>query len=435
MGTAQKVKLVRMTKATSVTLMVLCLLALSAVCQQPIKAQNQSNISINNDGSVSPPSAPIQQTGNTYALTRNIGEAIEVHRSNVTLDGNGHTVSAGLLFGVVNVTVKNFDIRGGKEFQGVCGGIVLSSSSHVLVTNNTITGVSNFVLVFVYYEPVAGIVVAGGHSNIISGNNLVNNWQGMDFSDTSNNLIVGNNLASNWNDKTGYAEPGGIYFNGASNNTIYHNNFEIAAGGQAKDFYYDSVNVWDDGYPFGGNYWIDYQSKYYSAAEIDNSGIGNTSYVIDELLANSANNTDRYPLMRPFNNTFYALQSTPPKISIISPLNQTYNESSVYLTFSVNVLSPVKVVSWAGYSLDGEPNITVTSNSPMTNVTITNMTIGAHNVTVYANDTYGNIAISQAINFTIEKPETFPIVIVAVVSTATVIAVVGVFLYLRKRKG
>jgi hypothetical protein len=53
------------------------------------------------------------------------------------------------------------------------------------------------------------------------------------------------------------------------------------------------MNVWDNGYPSGGNYWRDYQTRYPNATEIDSSGIWNTPYVID------ANNTDRYPLMAP----------------------------------------------------------------------------------------------------------------------------------------
>jgi hypothetical protein len=76
----------------------------------------------------------------------------------------------------------------------------------------------------------------------------------MDFSDTVNNLIVGNNLTSNLNLRTAYSEPDGINFNSASNNTIYHQ-LRDQAGGQVKDSYYGFIDAWDDGYPFGGNYW------------------------------------------------------------------------------------------------------------------------------------------------------------------------------------
>ena len=171
----------------------------------------------------------------------------------------------------------------------------------------------------------------------------------MIFSDTSHNLIVGNNITSTAYGTYGYAA--GIFFEGASNNTIYHNTFM----NQYEPLDYDSVNVWDDGYPAGGNFWIDYLTRYPNATEIDNSGISNMPYVID------ANNTDHYPLMEPFTSTFYAnylLETTPPKISILSPVNQTYNESSVPLVFTVD-----KTVNWTGYSLDGQQNVTITGNT------------------------------------------------------------------------
>jgi len=57
---------------------------------------------------------------------------------------------------------------------------------------------------------------------------------------------------------------------------------------------YNSTNVWDNGYPSGGNYWSDYEERYPNATEIDNSGIWDTPYVIDE------NNQDNYPIVPEF---------------------------------------------------------------------------------------------------------------------------------------
>ena len=78
-------------------------------------------------------------------------------------------------------------------------------------------------------------------------------------------------------------------------------------------------------------------------------------------------------------------------ISILSPLNQTYKVSNVPVIFSVN-----KAVAWVRYSLDGQQNRTLTRNS-----TIVRVANGLHNITVYANDTFGNVGASQTITFTV----------------------------------
>jgi hypothetical protein len=58
------------------------------------------------------------------------------------------------------------------------------------------------------------------------------------------------------------------------------------------------MNVWDDGYPSGGNYWSDYTSTdLYSGPyqnETGRDGIGDIPYVID------TDNQDNYPLMPPY---------------------------------------------------------------------------------------------------------------------------------------
>ncbi len=115
-------------------------------------------------------------------------------------------------------------------------------------------------------------------------------------------------------------------------------------------------------------------------------------------------------------------QSTP-KLSVLSPLNQTYNESSVSLVFTV-----AKPVNWTGYSLDGSQNVTIAGNE-----TVTNIPNGSHNITVYANDTYGNMGASETIYFTIAEP--FPTSLVATASGVSVAAIgLGLLVYFKKRK-
>jgi hypothetical protein len=122
----------------------------------------------------------------------------------------------------------------------------------------------------------------------------------------------------------------------------------------------------------------------------------------------------------------YVLGHTPPQISLLSPLNQTYSTSSVGLVFSVD-----KDVNWTAYSLDGQQNITVTGNT-----TLTGLPNGLHNIAVYANDTYGNIGSSQTVNFTVEIPQALGSgVKLAVIVIPIVVVCIGICLLIyRKRR-
>jgi hypothetical protein len=125
--------------------------------------------------------------------------------------------------------------------------------------------------------------------------------------------------------------------------------------------------------------------------------------------------------------------AVPPKIGVLSPLNQTYDESSVPLIFTVD-----KTVNWTGYSLDGKQNVTVIGNS-----TVTNMTNGLHSITVLANDTFGNIVASETVDFSVEvpvetpkpQPELFPMTLVVASIGAAVIVGLGLLVYFKKLRG
>ncbi|MGD6806445.1 MAG: Kelch repeat-containing protein [Candidatus Bathyarchaeia archaeon] len=82
--------------------------------------------------------------------------------------------------------------------------------------------------------------------------------------------------------------------------------------------------------------------------------------------------------------------SVPPKVQIISPENQTYKEVS--LAFTVN-----RGVQWMGYSIDGHNNITVTSTTKLTG-----LSDGSHYVTMYANDSAGNMGSSDTVYFSVD---------------------------------
>ena len=391
-----------MRKTAAVTLILICLLGLSAYCLHTTKAQYQGHITIIVDGTVSPSSAPIVQKGNTYTLTSDVKGDIFIRKSNITFNGNGHTV----------------DQYATSRDQGNAYGIYLGHVYNVTVANTTIKNTGNGI--YAINQPTAGIYVDYGGSNVIIGNNVVNNHHAMAFLESNNNIVTQNNFTNNNNPTGIVGSVSAVMFWGSSNNTIYHNNFigNISPAGTAGFNSPSSGNAWDNGEE--GNFWDDY-----NGTDADGDGIGDTPYVFEfESIFRYSLITDRYPLIKPFNRTLYLLKTTPPKISVLSPVNQVFNGSSIPLFFTVD-----KQVSWMGYSLDGENNVTVAGNS-----TITELTNGLHNITVYAEDTFGNEAASETITFNVDVPEPFPTTLVIASVIIVTIVVLGLLIYFKKRK-
>ena len=84
---------------------------------------------------------------------------------------------------------------------------------------------------------------------------------------------------------------------------------------------------------------------------------------------------------------------TPPRIEILSPQNQTYTSGTVPLTFTIDDYSPI---SWVGYSLDSQANVTITGNT-----TLAGLSNGSHSIVIYAIDAAGNMGSSAIISFVV----------------------------------
>jgi multisubunit Na+/H+ antiporter MnhC subunit len=90
-----------------------------------------------------------------------------------------------------------------------------------------------------------------------------------------------------------------------------------------------------------------------------------------------------------------ALQSgdiKPPSIAISTPRNVTYSVNHVALSIAINE-NPY----WIGYCLDERDIVTVSGNTM-----ITDLSDGTHSLTVYANDSAGNMGQSKTVYFTID---------------------------------
>jgi parallel beta-helix repeat protein len=198
-------------------------------------------------------------------------------------------------------------------------GILLFFSNYTLITANNMTnnsiGIRPLSSGFNYISKnditnsdSAGIWLADSSSgNTIQGNSILgfpDNGYGVLFTFSSNNDVYGNEITN--------CELA-IELEWSSNNSIYHNNLINNTNEVGSP---DSTDIWDDGYPSGGNYWSDYEGRYPNAMEVDDSGIWNTPYVIDE------SNQDNYPLIHPYGSV------------------QNLNTSLTYLTIQSAINAP-----------------------------------------------------------------------------------------------
>jgi hypothetical protein len=338
-------------------------------------------------------------------------DALEIIASDVEI--SGLTISSD--GGSIRATGSGIQIRNSKIET-----YLLASGRYQNISQNTLTG---GIGCYGSFNTIAGnrIVNGGvkvsGLANMIY-DNVITDGEGITLIDY-NYTYAANEENSIFNNTVkgcsfgllvwlGGYQPDYIVYHGYSpQNIVYHNNF-IDNDHPVNFYQYDSWIIEYSGFldnGVEGNYW----SKYTGNDE-NGDGIGDSAYVIN------ANNIDRYPLMYPWGA---------PDVSVYSLQNVTYS-GGVPLDFTVN-----KPTSWIGYSLDGFDNVTI-----MGNTTLTGISSGFHNITVYALDLFGVSGASKIVHFSIaEKPEPFPTTLVAVATLVTVaVASVGLMVYFKKRK-
>jgi len=107
----------------------------------------------------------------------------------------------------------------------------------------------------------------------------------------------------------------------------------------------------------------------------------------------------------------FTVDTAPPNITILSLKNKTHYAYNSDIPLISTINEPTNKIT---YSLDAKNNSTVIGNT-----TLSGLTAGEHNITVYAWDAAGNTGTSETINFTIDDP--FPLIPVA--TTAAVVTV------------
>jgi hypothetical protein len=159
--------------------------------------------------------------------------------------------------------------------------------------------------------------------------------------------------------------------------------------------------------------------------QLDDGSHSLTVYATYECISTNGN----WPAVIYDSNTVYFTinDGIPPAITNLSIINGTYQQNNLTLSFATD-----KATSWMGYSLDGKANTTIAGNT-----TLTTLASGTHSLTIYANDTVGNMGSSKTVYFNIKVPqqqqEQEPLSTTLVGATASV-AVMGIGLMVLFKK-
>jgi parallel beta-helix repeat protein len=180
---------------------------------------------------------------------------------------SGNDIAKNMQYGMRLHDISAYNIVSDNNITDNLHGISLQRSTRNSIFGNNITANSD-----------DGICLYDSSDyNSISGNDITNNKKGIRLDHSSNCRIFGNNVANLNHD---------LWMSSSMKNILYHNNL---MGNTDQTCILDSMNVWDNGYPSGGNYW-----NCCSVPDKDMDKIGDESRVIDK------NNADRYPLTYPF---------------------------------------------------------------------------------------------------------------------------------------
>jgi len=277
-------------------------------------------------------------------------------------------------------------------------GIYLLDSHYNTLRNLTLTNPSLY-----------NLGLRDSNRNIIEDNFIVNGSEGIDLYNSSDNMITRNDIMHNYN---------AIFLTYSNNNRIYHNNFvdntiQIPTGAIKHN------NTWDNGYPFGGNYWSDYDGTDLFSGSYQNvtgsDGIGDKPYVIDV----DNQQMDKYPLMGMFHSFNTSLGY---HVNVIS--NSTIDD---FQYFDYNSTIRILASNMTADQTYGFCRLTIPHSllSPPYNITINNNPITC--ATVFENETLSIIYFSYQHStleiIIISEFPSFPILLPFMISTLLAVIV------------
>ena len=366
-------------------------------------------IYIRSNGSVEPTTAPIERSGNIYKLTGNIARhTIVIQRDDTVLEGSGYLIEGNkswmglaphfgdagnngiIIAGQNNINVTNLNIErftagvriSGSSHINIIGnrfneetavfdtptGIIIESSSHVLIENNNFTSIrgpaiacngtnitirGNFLSDIM--DSIDGSIALEGSLNAITDNKIETASTSIRLAEADSNIIARNHITggislvscsynqvfeNNLTSIRLVIGSNNTFFDNylteleldefAVNNTFYGNTF--AAGLEVR-FNDAETTLWDNGTI--GNYWEDY-----NGTDSNGDGIGDSPYVITGIkwdtdvggIVSVVCGQDNYPLVVPFKNLSASATS-----SVLTPFSTTIIIASLITVAVVGV--------------------------------------------------------------------------------------------------
>jgi parallel beta-helix repeat protein len=254
-------------------------------------------------------------------------------------------------------------------------GIRLRYSSNNAIVGNMISGNNNGIYIWSDDDPIRPSRLAT--DNTIENNHIWNNSCGIQVGHFEMNTTLGAIAKNRIYDNLIAYNDVGLNITGSNGNIIHTNNF---ISNSYQLFLHESFNnTWDGGYYSGGNYWSDHNSTdlYWGPSQNETGGDG----IVDTPYPVSTNpGEDRYPFMH--DNGWLALL----EVEIFSPSTGTHRLDELPLNFTTN--KP----AWITYSLDDRTEVPI-----FTNLVLTDLPAGKHNVTVHAKDSKDNEAFCEVL--------------------------------------
>ena len=373
------------------------------------------------NGNVEPSNLPIQQLNDSvYVLTGDIvNYTLKIERSNFTLDGKGYGMPIPLygekdstgqtksvlplleIRDLANITIQNF------KFTNNPMPISAVNCTSVSIIGNTITNCNWIYLRYckqcVIQENILNHNMYGlyGYDNErfdIKYNQICyNSWHGIILEFLNNSTIIGNVFSGNAGRGICYLGTnnrviGNIFQNNeggilsyVEGNEIHHNNFiNNICDHKDSGIAINAPNTLDDGKE--GNYWSSHpQTEPLTIPSV--------------FISDNQTNVDHHPRLVP-----YVFDYKPPTITISSPIPQSNFKVDDIVTLNFNAS---KTYTRAFYCIDGAERVHIKNSS----ISIASVPLGTHQLTVYAEDAFGNEGASS-IFFTIAQSSvssTFPI--------------------------